>query len=125
MNLFYAQYASIEPWLKKTTKLTLGEKQMFQTEKEREKLVRYLVLYSKICSLNFPLSLAYYSLKEKEARVCGSFIDSSLLRARLPVVFFFSELKGREGGRDLRGKLMAGGVPEMFGHSTIPLPCIL
>lgn len=39
MNLFYAQYASIEPWLKKKNKLVLGEKQMYQTEKERDKLV--------------------------------------------------------------------------------------
>ncbi|VDM23178.1 unnamed protein product [Wuchereria bancrofti] len=38
MNLFYAQYASIEPWLKKKNKFVLGEKQMHQTEKEREKL---------------------------------------------------------------------------------------
>ncbi|MCP9263654.1 Succinate dehydrogenase [ubiquinone] iron-sulfur subunit, mitochondrial [Dirofilaria immitis] len=46
MNLFYAQYASIEPWLKKKNKLVLGEKQMYQTEKEREKLMKYYVVNS-------------------------------------------------------------------------------
>lgn len=48
MNLFYAQYASIEPWLKKKNKVVLGEKQMYQTEKEREKLVS-ISKFSEIC----------------------------------------------------------------------------
>ncbi|VDN30688.1 unnamed protein product [Gongylonema pulchrum] len=55
MNLFYAQYASIEPWLKKKTKLTLGEKQMFQSEKEREKLDGlYECILCACCSTSCP-----------------------------------------------------------------------
>ncbi|KAK5982912.1 Succinate dehydrogenase complex iron sulfur subunit B [Trichostrongylus colubriformis] len=38
MNLFYEQYKSIKPWIHKKTNITLGEKQMFQTIKEREKI---------------------------------------------------------------------------------------
>ncbi|KIH42343.1 hypothetical protein ANCDUO_27674 [Ancylostoma duodenale] len=37
MNLFYEQYTSIQPWLQRKT-LTLGEKQLHQSIKEREKL---------------------------------------------------------------------------------------
>nr|CDQ04475.1 BMA-SDHB-1, isoform c [Brugia malayi] len=55
MNLFYAQYASIEPWLKKKNKLVLGEKQMFQTEKEREKLNGlYECILCACCSTSCP-----------------------------------------------------------------------
>ena len=41
MNLFYAQYASIQPWLQKKEKINLGEKQLYQTIEEREKLVGF------------------------------------------------------------------------------------
>ncbi|KAL3995647.1 Succinate dehydrogenase [ubiquinone] iron-sulfur subunit mitochondrial [Acanthocheilonema viteae] len=55
MNLFYAQYASIEPWLKKKNKLVLGEKQMYQTEKEREKLDGlYECILCACCSTSCP-----------------------------------------------------------------------
>lgn len=39
MNLFYAQYASIQPWIQKNTPIKLGDKQLHQSIKEREKLV--------------------------------------------------------------------------------------
>uniref|UniRef100_A0A1I8ERP8 Succinate dehydrogenase [ubiquinone] iron-sulfur subunit, mitochondrial n=1 Tax=Wuchereria bancrofti TaxID=6293 RepID=A0A1I8ERP8_WUCBA len=55
MNLFYAQYASIEPWLKKKNKFVLGEKQMHQTEKEREKLDGlYECILCACCSTSCP-----------------------------------------------------------------------
>ncbi|VDK71333.1 unnamed protein product [Litomosoides sigmodontis] len=55
MNLFYAQYASIEPWLKKKNKMVLGEKQMYQTEKEREKLDGlYECILCACCSTSCP-----------------------------------------------------------------------
>uniref|UniRef100_A0A0R3RRV5 Succinate dehydrogenase [ubiquinone] iron-sulfur subunit, mitochondrial n=1 Tax=Elaeophora elaphi TaxID=1147741 RepID=A0A0R3RRV5_9BILA len=55
MNLFYAQYASIEPWLKKKNKLVLGEKQMYQTEKERGKLDGlYECILCACCSTSCP-----------------------------------------------------------------------
>ncbi|VDN03332.1 unnamed protein product [Thelazia callipaeda] len=55
MNLFYAQYASIEPWLKKKTKLAIGEKQMYQTEKERNKLDGlYECILCACCSTSCP-----------------------------------------------------------------------
>jgi len=38
MNLFYEQYASIQPWIQKNTPIKLGEKQMHQNLEEREKL---------------------------------------------------------------------------------------
>lgn len=40
MNLFYAQYASIQPWLQRDEKINLGEKQIHQSVEERDKLVR-------------------------------------------------------------------------------------
>lgn len=39
MNLFYTQYASIQPWIQKNSELKLGEKQLHQSIEEREKLV--------------------------------------------------------------------------------------
>ncbi|VDO04565.1 unnamed protein product [Haemonchus placei] len=38
MNLFYEQYTSISPWIHKKKDLTLGQKQFFQTIKERAKV---------------------------------------------------------------------------------------
>lgn len=50
MNLFYAQYASIQPWIQKNTPVKLGEKQFHQSIAEREKLVRdWLFQRSFIC----------------------------------------------------------------------------
>lgn len=43
MNLFYAQYASIQPWIQKKTPLTLGEKQMHQSVAERDRLVSFSI----------------------------------------------------------------------------------
>lgn len=43
MNLFYAQYASIQPWIQKKTEIKLGEKQLPQSIKEREKLVCFFL----------------------------------------------------------------------------------
>ncbi|VDO36924.1 unnamed protein product [Heligmosomoides polygyrus] len=40
MNLFYEQYSSIQPWLQKKEHITLGQKQLYQSIKERERLVR-------------------------------------------------------------------------------------
>jgi succinate dehydrogenase (ubiquinone) iron-sulfur subunit len=42
MNLFYAQYASIQPWIQKNTPIKLGDKQLHQSIAEREKLVTFL-----------------------------------------------------------------------------------
>lgn len=53
MNLFYAQYASIQPWLQKKTKINLGEKQLYQTPNERDKLVNFFISLS----INFSMSL--------------------------------------------------------------------
>lgn len=39
MNLFYEQYASIQPWLQKKTDIKLGEQQLHQSINERAKLV--------------------------------------------------------------------------------------
>ncbi|CAJ0605337.1 unnamed protein product [Cylicocyclus nassatus] len=38
LTLFFEQYASIQPWLHKKTELDLGEREMYQTIKERSKL---------------------------------------------------------------------------------------
>ncbi|KIH47073.1 succinate dehydrogenase and fumarate reductase iron-sulfur protein [Ancylostoma duodenale] len=38
MNLFYEQYASIQPWLQRKSELNLGEQQLHQSVKERAKL---------------------------------------------------------------------------------------
>ncbi|KHJ86550.1 putative succinate dehydrogenase [ubiquinone] iron-sulfur subunit [Oesophagostomum dentatum] len=55
MNLFYEQYASIQPWLQKKSKLTLGEKQMYQSIKEREKLDGlYECILCACCSTSCP-----------------------------------------------------------------------
>ncbi|RCN40035.1 putative succinate dehydrogenase [ubiquinone] iron-sulfur subunit [Ancylostoma caninum] len=55
MNLFYEQYTSIQPWLQKKTKLTLGEKQMYQSIKEREKLDGlYECILCACCSTSCP-----------------------------------------------------------------------
>ena len=41
LNHFYAQYKSIQPWLKRTDEgeLGTGEKQLLQSAQDREKLV--------------------------------------------------------------------------------------
>ncbi len=39
MNNFYAQYKSIEPFLKRKEDIKLGEQQFFQSETNRAKLV--------------------------------------------------------------------------------------
>ncbi|CAJ0608290.1 unnamed protein product [Cylicocyclus nassatus] len=55
MNLFYEQYASIQPWLQKKKDLTLGEKQMYQSIKEREKLDGlYECILCACCSTSCP-----------------------------------------------------------------------
>uniref|UniRef100_A0A7I4Y382 Succinate dehydrogenase [ubiquinone] iron-sulfur subunit, mitochondrial n=2 Tax=Haemonchus contortus TaxID=6289 RepID=A0A7I4Y382_HAECO len=38
LSLFFEQYRSIQPWLQKNEKLTLGEKQMFQSADERARI---------------------------------------------------------------------------------------
>ena len=45
MNLFYQQYRSIKPWLQRKDKFVHGEKQLFQTIEERDKLVRHFELH--------------------------------------------------------------------------------
>ena len=56
MTLFYAQYRSIDPWLKrKDVEFKLGEKQLFQTEKERNKLDGlYECILCACCSTSCP-----------------------------------------------------------------------
>ncbi|VDN51734.1 unnamed protein product [Dracunculus medinensis] len=55
MNLFYAQYASIQPWLQKKTKINLGEKQLYQTPNERDKLDGlYECILCACCSTSCP-----------------------------------------------------------------------
>uniref|UniRef100_A0AC34QND9 Succinate dehydrogenase [ubiquinone] iron-sulfur subunit, mitochondrial n=1 Tax=Panagrolaimus sp. JU765 TaxID=591449 RepID=A0AC34QND9_9BILA len=55
MNLFYAQYASIQPWLQKNTPIKLGEKQMHQSVEEREKLDGlYECILCACCSTSCP-----------------------------------------------------------------------
>lgn len=55
MNLFYAQYASIQPWIQKKTEIKLGEKQMHQSVKEREKLDGlYECILCACCSTSCP-----------------------------------------------------------------------
>lgn len=44
MSNFYAQYKSIEPYLKKKDESKQGKEQYLQTIEDREKLVRDLVL---------------------------------------------------------------------------------
>jgi succinate dehydrogenase (ubiquinone) iron-sulfur subunit len=39
MNLFYQQYRSIQPWLKRKDNVPVGDKQNYQTIEERDKLV--------------------------------------------------------------------------------------
>jgi succinate dehydrogenase (ubiquinone) iron-sulfur subunit len=38
MNLFYAQYAAIQPWLQRKDAIKLGENEMYQSVEERDKL---------------------------------------------------------------------------------------
>lgn len=55
MNLFYAQYASIQPWIQKKTEMKLGEKQMHQSIKERERLDGlYECILCACCSTSCP-----------------------------------------------------------------------
>ncbi|GMS84220.1 hypothetical protein PENTCL1PPCAC_6395, partial [Pristionchus entomophagus] len=55
MNLFYAQYASIQPWIQKKTEMKLGEKQMHQSIKERESLDGlYECILCACCSTSCP-----------------------------------------------------------------------
>uniref|UniRef100_A0A915IH50 Succinate dehydrogenase [ubiquinone] iron-sulfur subunit, mitochondrial n=1 Tax=Romanomermis culicivorax TaxID=13658 RepID=A0A915IH50_ROMCU len=56
MTLFYEQYRSIEPWLKRKDKdFKRGDKQLFQTEKEREKLDGlYECILCACCSTSCP-----------------------------------------------------------------------
>ncbi|GMR36443.1 hypothetical protein PMAYCL1PPCAC_33362, partial [Pristionchus mayeri] len=55
MNLFYAQYASIQPWIQKKSEIKLGEKQMHQSIKERERLDGlYECILCACCSTSCP-----------------------------------------------------------------------
>lgn len=40
MTLFYEQYRSVEPWLKRKDDMKIGEKQLYQTVEERARLVK-------------------------------------------------------------------------------------
>jgi succinate dehydrogenase (ubiquinone) iron-sulfur subunit len=59
MNLFYAQYASIQPWLQKNTPIKLGDKQFHQSIAEREKLVSNLFDLSNLFILGRPLRMHF------------------------------------------------------------------
>ncbi|VDO04562.1 unnamed protein product [Haemonchus placei] len=55
LTLFFEQYRSIQPWLQKKTPLKLGDKQMFQSEKERERLdMLYECILCACCSSSCP-----------------------------------------------------------------------
>ncbi|CAD6198283.1 unnamed protein product [Caenorhabditis auriculariae] len=55
MNLFYAQYASIQPWLQKKTPITLGENQLHQSVAERDRLDGlYECILCACCSTSCP-----------------------------------------------------------------------
>ncbi|PAV79573.1 hypothetical protein WR25_23981 [Diploscapter pachys] len=55
MNLFYEQYASVQPWIQKKTPIKLGEKQMHQSVAEREKLDGlYECILCACCSTSCP-----------------------------------------------------------------------
>uniref|UniRef100_A0A914Q8K6 Succinate dehydrogenase [ubiquinone] iron-sulfur subunit, mitochondrial n=1 Tax=Panagrolaimus davidi TaxID=227884 RepID=A0A914Q8K6_9BILA len=55
MNLFYAQYASVQPWIQKDTPIKLGEKELYQSVAEREKLDGlYECILCACCSTSCP-----------------------------------------------------------------------
>lgn len=55
MNLFYAQYASVQPWIQKNNPINIGEKQLLQTVEEREKLDGlYECILCACCSASCP-----------------------------------------------------------------------
>uniref|UniRef100_F1LCP3 succinate dehydrogenase n=1 Tax=Ascaris suum TaxID=6253 RepID=F1LCP3_ASCSU len=55
MNLFYAQYAYIQPWLQKKPKLDVGKKQQYQSMKEQEKIDGlYECILCACCSTSCP-----------------------------------------------------------------------
>jgi len=55
MNLFYEQYASVQPWLQKSDKIKLGEKELHQTSEERAKLDGlYECILCACCSTSCP-----------------------------------------------------------------------
>ncbi|CAI4221757.1 unnamed protein product [Auanema sp. JU1783] len=55
MNLFYAQYASIQPWIQKKDSINLGEKQLYQSIEERDKLDGlYECILCACCSTSCP-----------------------------------------------------------------------
>jgi len=55
MNLFYAQYKSIEPWLKRKDNVKIGEKQHYQTIDERTRLDGlYECILCACCSTSCP-----------------------------------------------------------------------
>ncbi|RCN44723.1 succinate dehydrogenase [ubiquinone] iron-sulfur subunit [Ancylostoma caninum] len=55
MNLFYEQYASIQPWLQRKSELKLGEQQLYQSVKERAKLDGlYECILCACCSTSCP-----------------------------------------------------------------------
>jgi succinate dehydrogenase (ubiquinone) iron-sulfur subunit len=46
MSHFYAQYKSIEPFLKrKDTNIKMGEQQFFQSQEDRAKLVSFQIVF--------------------------------------------------------------------------------
>ncbi|KAI6208182.1 Succinate dehydrogenase [Aphelenchoides besseyi] len=55
MNLFYAQYASIQPWIQKETPIKLGDKQLNQSISDRERLDGlYECILCACCSTSCP-----------------------------------------------------------------------
>ncbi|KRY32473.1 Succinate dehydrogenase [ubiquinone] iron-sulfur subunit, mitochondrial [Trichinella spiralis] len=55
MSLFYQQYRSIDPWLKRKEKYVYGEKQLFQTPEERSRLDGlYECILCACCSTSCP-----------------------------------------------------------------------
>ncbi|KAI6231226.1 Succinate dehydrogenase [ubiquinone] iron-sulfur subunit, mitochondrial [Aphelenchoides besseyi] len=55
MNLFYEQYASIQPWIRKSDSMKIGEKQLHQSTKDRERLDGlYECILCACCSTSCP-----------------------------------------------------------------------
>jgi succinate dehydrogenase (ubiquinone) iron-sulfur subunit len=55
MNLFYAQYASVQPWLQKNQAIKIGDQQFYQSVDEREQLEGlYECILCACCSTSCP-----------------------------------------------------------------------
>lgn len=56
MSNFYAQYKSIEPYLKKKDESKEGKEQYLQTVQDRQKLVQHSLYFGKTLKISITLS---------------------------------------------------------------------